>query len=458
MSKQILNSILLAAVCTIGVIRYQQHENNTIGEEELSPIQNHEDKEHRRLVALYPFKDPKVKVKKDEFSYNPLVNKYRIETTNDGAGDSSRKMKAVVHIGPPKTGTTSIQNSIREREEELTADNFSMIWKELDRDTVNEFGFVSCFPSNVWLSIPNKENFCPESEMAAIQKLGREGKNIFLSSEFFSFITDVAPLANFLKPWDTTIVYYHRWYHDWLLSNFNQSLKSRFSKQLENFDQFIDSRGNGEVYVYSYEDYFDHLNENDFLGPRESYKSFYRYRQYFDNVVVLDYEDENIGVTENMFCHGMGGEASRTCEAEKKNVVPKVSNPTVPMTYLNMAYGANQLGKATYCSREHFDEVVKKIKYHQESTLGRASSDVPMTCVKRELLQKLLDVSFKHRNEMLPNTPFTDEEEGRVTQEYWEKMKVKACEADIVAIMDKPEWIKFFENLERETSCPLSVK
>mmetsp|Transcript_44428 Transcript_44428/g.93270 ORF Transcript_44428/g.93270 Transcript_44428/m.93270 type:complete len:459 (-) Transcript_44428:48-1424(-) len=456
MEKRIISTLALAAVCATNVIYCRKHmptdEAKAIVEaadETLPPSLRSADHDQRRLleIELQQYIHPETVTSK---TTNPQTAGETKTRTN--------RPKAVLHIGPPKTGTTALQSSIREGAESLIEDGYTMPWYIRNPDQVNELAFATCFESKVWEKLALDESeLCPKGELSLITRLGEEGKNIFLSSEFFSFVTDIDDLANFLEPWDVTIIYFHRWYYDWHFSQYNQSLKSRLEKKLRNFDEFVAARGGGgDVYVLAFDAYFGRAYRRDFSDELEAYRSVYQYRQHFDDVVTLDYEDGNISVTENLFCNGMK-DATNTCEhflrqKGKSNAL----NRATTMAYKNIAYGANQLALASFCSREQFDDVVDKIQYHQEKALGFTSSDFPMKCIEDEILDKMLEVSVEHRRQILLDDPFTEEEEARARELYWENIKHKACDPDIDLILEMPEWLEFFETLEKGSSCHLS--
>eukprot|EP00581_Thalassiosira_minuscula_P031949 CAMPEP_0183779236 /NCGR_PEP_ID=MMETSP0739-20130205/53499_1 /TAXON_ID=385413 /ORGANISM="Thalassiosira miniscula, Strain CCMP1093" /LENGTH=175 /DNA_ID=CAMNT_0026021847 /DNA_START=54 /DNA_END=581 /DNA_ORIENTATION=+ len=172
----------------------------------------------------------------------------------------------------------------------------------------------------------------------------------------------------------------------------------------------------------------------------------------------MDYEDSEISVTENLFCHGMDN-ATNTCEHVRQETVDSNRNNTaVSLTYKTIAYGANQLELANFCSETHFDQVVQKIQNHQESRLGLSSYDFPMKCLEHDILERMFEVSMEHRRNILYHSPLSVDEERRIEAEYWEKMEKKACDPDIEAILELPTWVKFFDHLKQnEADCPTYV-
>mmetsp|Transcript_2645 Transcript_2645/g.4849 ORF Transcript_2645/g.4849 Transcript_2645/m.4849 type:complete len:490 (-) Transcript_2645:332-1801(-) len=381
-------------------------------------------------------------------------------STSDQNESETKKPVAVIHIGPPKTGSSSLQYSIHRTAaiDAITQDGYSMPWQIKEtidgmRHASSEYEFLSCFMSEkrrAKLAAGRGKEVCPEGELSFVHQLGKEGKNIFLSGEGFSSVAmDVASLAAYLEPyWETTIVYLHRWYHDWVFS-FYGLMSIRFDRRDFSFERYMAGRGSGDVYFYSLLTHFERLYKRGFR--EDSYGSVYWYREHFDNVVTLDFNDQSSSLQEKVFCDAVPN-AKHTCE-HFSHYTDDIQNQAQHLNYNNIAYGANVLELTTYCSRDHFDDVVEKIKDYQEVTLGRTYSDFPMRCVDNAILERLIDLSIEHRRNILTDIPLTKAAEREVREQYWEKMKEKACEPDINIILEMSEWVGFFNDLGNDTNC-----
>mmetsp|Transcript_17353 Transcript_17353/g.29925 ORF Transcript_17353/g.29925 Transcript_17353/m.29925 type:complete len:469 (+) Transcript_17353:67-1473(+) len=466
--KQTIIKTAFIAACTLGVLYNRGHISNEHGSPDPTNavIEATAQRRRRRLNTLDLYKDPKsVASKRTKISTSAddvLEDQVSLKGTLDTSIGQVKKPIAVLHIGPHKTGTTALQRFITEHELELRNDGFHMPWKMKSYESANEFQFASCFlTGNRKVQMSSRRNdICPPEELPRLQKLGQEGKSIFLSAEAFSYITDVAPLAEFLEHyWDVHIIYFHRWYYDWLFSNHNQTIKVILKQAMGNFDKFIANRGRGKL-LRSFVVQFEHMHKEDFAMEIESYRSFYKYSKYFDNVVTLDYEDESVSVTENVFCNAMKNSAKHTCERilQEKGEMVHI-NGAQSLVYKSIAYAANELAMMTYCSKEHFEDVVEKIQNHQESTLGLSSSDFPARCLSDTILDRIIEVSLEHRRQILSHDPLSKEDEDRIREEYQEKMEKTSCDPDIKAILEMPEWMEFFDTLnnENESCSPVLV-
>ena len=76
---------------------------------------------------------------------------------------------------------------------------------------------------------------CDPTLLLAGLDIAKEGKNVLISAEDFSNIDDkgIQSLSTYLSNWykTTIIVYYRRYYYNWLRSLYNQQTKNRKLKE-----------------------------------------------------------------------------------------------------------------------------------------------------------------------------------------------------------------------------------
>jgi len=435
------------------VVYYQRHPSNDSAE----PL-----KERLRLDDLsLPSLPSAITDKSTPTFSSPSHGWRRLIRLEDEKSTTPKKPIAVIHVGPHKTGTTSLQHFLQENHQVILDDGFHQPWtlKPPPHGGAGEFDIASCFLTGEIKANKAKghKTLCPgEVGLNILKDLGKQGKNVLMSAELFSLITDMASFAEVMEPWDVKIVYFHRWYHDWLLSNFNQASNARLKHDiLAKFDSFMAAHGSGKAQYNSLVRNFNKFHGQNFTMPDESYRSLYRYKEHFD-VIALDYEDKSTTLVEKFFCDGLKGLTSRTCDEylrQKANTEVYRTNGRKVMSYKNIAYGANMLALTSYRSLSHYEEVVVKIQHHQEKTLGRSPFDFPMSCVDDELLKDLIEVTIDHRRNILPDIPFTEDAEKQIREEYWTKMKDEkmSCDTDVAAVLALPEWSEFFDNLNKDS-------
>ena len=176
-------------------------------------------------------------------------------------------LTAIVHVGPHKTGTSSLQLALeKHRQVLLTRDNFDLVPRRFEggygsfegpKSGANvaiclsrnqaEYEKVAKFNINCTRVLGQFENFLDHARLA--------NRNIILSSEKFDdFQMDIPALVTALRGFETTIVVMHRPYFDWLRSMYTQL---RLPMSLEDFasaDRILAAgagRDSSSVAVYS---------------------------------------------------------------------------------------------------------------------------------------------------------------------------------------------------------------
>ena len=120
-------------------------------------------------------------------------------------------------MGPPITGSTSIQFQSRNSIKDLNKDGYDMPWVVANKKNgENQVNFATCF-----LSYREHEKIekhpCDNNLLHSGNEIARQKHNLFVSSEALSRIdTDgLQMLSLYLSQWDrVTIVIFYRRYYD----------------------------------------------------------------------------------------------------------------------------------------------------------------------------------------------------------------------------------------------------
>ena len=154
-------------------------------------------------------------------------------------------LTAIVHVGPHKTGTTSLQLALEHQREVLLRDNFDLVPKRFEgghwtgpksganvancllRGKGDEPSFRPLVKHNINCTqvLTQFENFLDHARLA--------NRNIILSAERFDDSQmNIPALVIALRGFETSIVVMHRPYFDWLRSCYTQL---RLPMSLEDF-------------------------------------------------------------------------------------------------------------------------------------------------------------------------------------------------------------------------------
>jgi len=378
-------------------------------------------------------------------------------------------LNAVVHIGPHKTGTTSIQGHSVSLVQHLANDNYEMPWSHSTNSSeprlANQVNVATCFfgtknnplRMNVFQrKIPvNKEFPCRKDLLESGLEIAQRKHSIFISAETFDHlrIDGVAALAEYLRPWNNvTIAVTYRRFYDWIISYHNQLSKGFDWKMF-------------------------HLNETDKLRPsiydaltntewfetiKERYTLFLasRFRKHFRNVVIMNYHDNRTETSEQLYCNVMP-QAPNTCGG-MKNITRrnelKRRNKSSTLVYEDIAYAAHRMGVIHMKSKEQYFIVRDAIQNHQERFLNLTSNDFSPKCPPKYVVDKLWEISFLAEEELLlgpaaSSNPTVGKDEMRfeLRADFEKHLKTDGlCEVDIATTLASSVWKEFFEHLQHK--------
>jgi hypothetical protein len=354
---------------------------------------------------------------------------------------------AVLHIGPYKTASTSIQSSSRLFMSHLAKDGYEMPWVKI-RSTANQVPLAICFR---YQPFTHPVLYCDERLLEEGRNIAMRNNSILISAEdFSSHDVNLTHVEEYLHQWNhVTVVYVYRRLYTWLQSYHNQI--SRYIK----IDSF--RANNTDNVRMNITDFIDQeLSRNMTQYITGYYESIKRYKAHggIDKLVILNMEDKTTDITQQFFCHAMP-HAENTCNKAKRSVDKKRSrndNRSMPLVYYDLAYGAHRLGMINITSQKQLDSAVQLIENHQRVTLNR-SSDVEfpfVVCPDRPVLDKLLEISLGMEEWMVPeffSSPFG---ESKLRADFEQQAKLaNLCSVDISATVRSNEWVNFLSSLNK---------
>ena len=363
-------------------------------------------------------------------------------TSSENPSSSSRKTTALIHMGPHKTGSSTVQgmsetfiNELKEDGYHIPCDWVQDIW---DGQTFNnEQGmveFATCFvnPKNqARISGP-----CVFEMLLAGAEMGAEGKDMFVSAETFDVSDDdgLRALSAYLKIFDeTVVVVFYRRYFEWLASVDNQQRKTRKLKDSE------------DVWNKSILSFIEDLYSRDEIKDKHTYNLVGRVEKHFENLELVNMHNEKDN-NEELFCEVMP-HADRTCEALKSNEDEIYYNPRVELIYEDLAYNAMKKGLIEIANDQELDAISSAVQEYQEETLGLTKYDFPLICLSPEVEEWLLDTSLMIEETLLPEFFKTSLGEEALRASFAEHAKTDLCKLDVEEAFIDDLWIDFFTTL-----------
>mmetsp|Transcript_24165 Transcript_24165/g.48174 ORF Transcript_24165/g.48174 Transcript_24165/m.48174 type:complete len:408 (+) Transcript_24165:22-1245(+) len=343
--------------------------------------------------------------------------------------------RAVIHMGPHKTGSTTIQEFAHHHIDLLRKDGYEM--PEVDNAEKNARGKTESHPNHVHFATcfvsPKNGGLrtvypCDPDRLLHGLDLAAKGHNVFLTAEPFNDMDQegIAMLKSYLSHWsDVTIMIFYRRYYDWLPSVFNEIQKSlTLAKREERGESIVDfllqnSKSYHDLYVASL---FDRL------------------QQKFDkkNIIVLDYHDTRTrGPDETLFCNMPN--AAQMCNASR-NTDGSTTNPSVNLAYSDLAHGARKAGLISISNDERMKQVVKSIEsYYKSSLNGRKLYRI---CPSSNILENLWNLTLAAESKFNPNNNPRDFDELRL--DFDMAARNKLCALDVAKTLNDPTWKGFF--------------
>ena len=382
------------------------------------------------------------------------------------SGSDAAVKNAVVHIGPHKTGSTTIQEHSLALQTHLLSDGYGMPYahtftdgKKIHEPWCNQVNVATCFIHNA--NHPEKRYFpCRNDLLQAGLDIGhRLNNSILLSAETFSSLEEegVAALHDYLHPtWENiTIIAYYRRYYDWIVSCYSESSRLSFAQAWHIFQQNSTDRLR--------ESLLNILTNTELPFPKEFlevHRHLYvlsvipRYKKYFSNVVVVNMHDQSMDLSERFYCE-LVPHASKTCKAWRHmsstgnlEKVLNTNNRQQNVEYIELAYVAHRKGMIHVKTEQHCRDVVDAIQVYHETTNKLKISDFPRQCLQAAALKNLWELSVQAEKEFGSSVSLGNDGQDPLDvlkDDFDKKSKSQLCEVDFDVILETAVWREFFE-------------
>eukprot|EP00985_Skeletonema_marinoi_P020961 scaffold12609_cov126-Skeletonema_marinoi.AAC.4 len=406
--------------------------------------------------------------------HNTTVAAEDVNTHNTKS--TPKTLNAVIHIGPYKTATTSIQTYSGRLYQNLAQDGYEMPWKHLQlqlkklgKDATKrkipewwckQMYFALCFYQSVPTHRMKKESAeeCNRELFNAGVEISQKNHNsLLVSAEQFSNveIEGVEKLHEYLSNrWDNvTIVAAYRRYYEWIVSFYNERQKDVI------FNDAISANKTDRLLPSLYHELRFNSVFNEEIRHKYTLSAVSRYQMYFDNVVVMNYHDKSKSILERFYCDVLPG-AIETCRKLKSIKMSKSINTSHSRVYEELAYAAHRRGminikeklnakSAEESRRQHNVKkksnaklVEESISQHQEKTLNLTSYDFPRKCLPDDILNEIWSTSLEAEKKFGGD----EVDESTMKDEFDKYSKTSFCELDLDAILHSPLWVKFFQD------------
>jgi hypothetical protein len=381
-------------------------------------------------------------------------------TINKVVVEEKDALTAIVHVGPLKTGSSSIQGVLDLLRENgvLMQDNY-MLASYFFADHAAEFvdnarRFTDCFVTDTNVYAHDPKNYCNETIVQMVQNISQQyHKSMIMSSEWLS--TDGIDLFKFNQYLTTNwqkinIVMYYRRYFDWLISFHNQGHKYRLPPQRKTI-----------LYVTRFAIQKDNFFEKQYVMALR-----HRYQQHFTNVQVINMHTNhnNNDVRESFFCgKNVIPHNTHICEKFQEMVRVKDQRRSInqqhPLIYDEIAYYAKEIFHMINYTESYepiqsnvltYTDVTERIRHYHENVLKKSIHDFPnrsITCLTDQEYELLYEKSKRYEMTLYPEQSSSLDE----FNQSFEKLKKRFCHINgtIVIEDDYAVWKTFFQSLQQ---------
>jgi hypothetical protein len=392
----------------------------------------------------------------------------------DSHSSVRQKPQLVIHVGPPKTATTTIQRtlSMRQWEKVLALDNYTYTgayYKQGDARPYKE-------PLPVHLKLINRtchramravrENVlqwdqtatlrnalgdlpCVQQMIEAVEPFQRKRQSLIISDETIQVSFDFESIHALLRDdWDVSIVVGYRRYVHWLPSAKQQA--ERWTPEKTRLNKWASKGGLAIQGIFP-----DHWKSRASNGLPYMYTdSILAAVPPQLSIQIMNMHMPNSSVRSTFLCEALplafhACAASRTRDRIEHNET--ISNPAQSLAYDRIVMAAEAAGliRKPNCRpmpRRH--QVVVKAQQYHEQVMNQTDLDFPVVCPSDTEYEAFLQESLNYEKIILPH--FYNSKPGAEahTAEFWEAVATKKyCDVDTARVLGEPHWISFFARM-----------
>jgi hypothetical protein len=390
----------------------------------------------------------------------PRRNSPRVsKNTSTATTSHGTKPLFVMHVGVPKTASSTLQHTFELHADLLAQDNWYYAGKVLGENgpkNVQDYPIFSALSSATCRDQVNKawklytkhnstENFptCWNSMLSFLNDLYQRRVNVLLSEENLCIAqlstnpVHWSALQHALSQWDVKIIVAYRRWPEWVASGKNQLEKPTKAQRRRRIWPAEGGLPTLPLYPY-FEDILRGKTPTYFPYADTVIKE---YRKYFSNVEVVNYHKGDI--VSEFVCQVLS--SSHTCQETQQHNYTNHSkvNKQVDMQCDMLAVAAAEAGLVHLSlSRVQVAQTCRDFHQHNNETVPWI-----LECPTKDQLQPILRRSLQLEQEIIPECCGAASKDEHVSS-FWEAVEQKIfCSVDTAAMLRNPKWHRFFKEL-----------
>ena len=377
------------------------------------------------------------------------------------------KPKAIIHVGPRKTGSTILQDYLYHKPS-LFNGTSGFVPLGVGEHGNNHHVFAECMTHSI--AAPECKaravQLRHEDALHRIRKAREDNRNIIFSSESLDMIRriDMTKLSTLFDGFDVHIVIVYRRFFEWIVSNFGESYRKHYQQYgwKEWWNKTDDTIGSYNV--------ISSLSRPDFVkNMYMQHSAMELYRMYkfiggFHNTYLINYHTTS-DIVKSFFCDGgtshlfsipgndgvntndKGSNKTSLCESyltlvqqKGQQQTPKAGNKGESIAYDEIAVAAKEAGLIRYDDKKTIiarSKARQMIQEYFEQTVGwKGEEDIPKICLHGRPLDLLKELSL--RLELYGFPEYYNEGGGKNEfASHWEQYRTtKLCAVNTTKVLE----------------------
>lgn len=389
------------------------------------------------------------------------------------------KPNLYIHIGPSKTGTSTIQRESSYWPSELEKDHIFYLgkfavgpWRSRAKIAIL-FDEDECFLQAAQAyhnsTNPNatfRDTPCWARKIHELDQHRQRGDHIVLSDEAYSYKSFLDKKSSSfwnnlrlgLDGWNVVVVPTYRRYHEWFLSG----IKEKNRKGCLRAGKWPHQGGNA---CHSLWKPIQKMIADEGFSGVNSYTNLDKSISYWKDLGGFDVQILNFHATEHLTCAfycDLVKNAPSTCEyCRKQRGTNQNPSPAAFTAYDDIVYEAAKRGlfkESVLQDTTRAAMVADLISYHTKSWKRKGLSDLPLVCPPRQSMEALLNKSLAFEQLVMPELYTTPEGEQEHRDAFWKLVDEEKtfCWVDKKTLLEgKQSWKEVLEALKTTEQWPV---
>jgi hypothetical protein len=395
-------------------------------------------------------------------------NKNGIVLEEQSHWDGNPKRFLAIHIGPSKTGTTTIQKT--SAKDELNSDGMIFVGKEGGPPSGKYHLFQTCMMetheqqhNNSGYSLIGNGDNCWKNFMAEYEDNGTL-PSLFDSHEKYSYISrsheSIANPGRFLltkkyfesKGHDVILIATYRRYYEWLYSGLLQKCKNRIFSRTTGKSTLWLHQGGSQCFKTWQSAYSIIQNDKGFgmVNYANIEVTVPEKKRIGFNVKVMNYHDPMYpsAIFQNLHCNVLKEYTPNTCHESMQALISKnITTGEILNKGLNTHYYDAIVLEAAERGFINTTEITRiearnSLVHHHTQVLGKSYTDLPILCPPPQFLDKLLEKSLDFERVMSNDLYSTETVDASIEANHIEGfhqfmgVKLGYCCADVARLFE----------------------